>query len=74
VSPLKKEEPVLQTLFWLASMTTPYSAEHSPNAWIRANYDALPGLWRTMLHNDDVLNNAELIGTHQANLLIGTRS
>ncbi|OBT82804.1 hypothetical protein VE02_09169 [Pseudogymnoascus sp. 03VT05] len=76
-APVKKGEPVLQTLFWLASMTTPFSAENSPNGWVRRNNDAFPGLWRTMLKNDDILNDQELIeiiidiilksGTHENN-------
>ncbi|OBT70439.1 hypothetical protein VE03_00032 [Pseudogymnoascus sp. 23342-1-I1] len=76
-APGSSGQSVLQTLFWLASMTTPFSAENSPNRWIRRNKDAFPGLWRTMLKNDDVLNDQELIktiidiilksGTHETN-------
>ncbi|KFY90495.1 hypothetical protein V500_05159 [Pseudogymnoascus sp. VKM F-4518 (FW-2643)] len=76
-APSLKGEPVLQTLFWLASMTTPFSAENSPNRWVRRNNDAFPELWRTMLKNDDILNDQELIeiiidiilksGTHETN-------
>ena len=68
-APVKKGEPVLQTLFWLASMTTPFSAENSPNGWVRRNNDAFPGLWRTMLKNDDILNDQELIGMHRTDML-----
>ncbi|KFY03585.1 hypothetical protein O988_01385, partial [Pseudogymnoascus sp. VKM F-3808] len=76
-APVSHGEPVLQTLFWLASMTTPFSAENSPNAWVRRNNDAFTELWRTMLKNDDILNDQELIetiidmilksGTHESN-------
>ncbi|KFY30477.1 hypothetical protein V494_08148, partial [Pseudogymnoascus sp. VKM F-4513 (FW-928)] len=75
--PGPKQQPVLQTLFWLASMTTPFSVEKSPNAWVKRNSDAFPALWRTMLKNDDILNDQELMeciidiilqsGTHESN-------
>ncbi|KAI9742252.1 MAG: hypothetical protein M1818_004152 [Claussenomyces sp. TS43310] len=48
---------LLDRIIWAASATTPWSAEHSPNAWLRHNFNVLPNLWQTMCQSDDLLND-----------------
>lgn len=45
-------------MFWLASLSPNGSAK---NSWIKANKSYLPGLWKSMLLDDVVLNNKVLI-------------
>ena len=54
-SQLPKE---ILSMFWLASLSPNASAK---NSWMKANKTFLPGLWKSMLLDDAVLNNKVLI-------------
>ena len=51
---------MLENLFWVSSASLPGVTSNSD--WLRVNPEAFPGLWKSALRSDCILNNPSIIG------------